>query len=143
MDIIMKIRRAIGIIAKSRERYLLVYKVKNNDLKLAAKANWDFVKGGIEKGENWEEAVKRELKEEVGVCRYTILKKYDDAIEFKFSKNESYDKQKTIMCLVELFDEKITINNDEINRHIFVNKDELMNYIKYEETLKFIEKNLI
>ncbi len=39
---------------------------------------WEFIKGGIEKGETEKDAVKRETKEETGLQKFKIIKKIDD-----------------------------------------------------------------
>ncbi len=69
------IRKAVGAIAYDNEdRYLLVHKVKVMDGKdnQIQMDSWDFVKCGIQTGENALEAVKRELCEEPGCTNYII-----------------------------------------------------------------------
>ena len=67
-------RSVVGIIAFDGEKFLLLHRVLNW-------SGWEFAKGGIEKGENIESAIKRELFEETGIPRFELISKID---EYKF-----------------------------------------------------------
>lgn len=47
---------------------------------------WQFPQGGIEKGEKAEDALYREMKEEIGSSEFKILKKADTLLRYDFPK---------------------------------------------------------
>jgi N-acetylglucosaminyldiphosphoundecaprenol N-acetyl-beta-D-mannosaminyltransferase len=47
--------------------------------------HWQFVQGGLEKGDSWEEAAKREMKEEIGLINKNVFK-----IEKTLEKENKY-----------------------------------------------------
>ena len=70
----MKIRPAVQAVLFSdqeKERKFLV--IKKHDIKMKHEL-WRLVKGGVEKGESERQALKREIKEEVGLEKIKILK---------------------------------------------------------------------
>ena len=54
---------------KKKILYLLIQHLKSG----IYRGHWDFPKGHIEKGENWQETLKREVKEETGITKLKII----------------------------------------------------------------------
>lgn len=46
--------------------------------------SWQFPQGGVDPGEDWEEAARRELREETGITSVTLLGRTDDWIVYDF-----------------------------------------------------------
>lgn len=67
------IRKCVTVVIFDNKQnpFFLVMKRKRNW------EGWEFVKGGIEPGETEEQAVKREIKEETQLQKYTIIKKIE------------------------------------------------------------------
>ena len=84
----MKYRKAVFIVAytKERPRFFKSYAIKY--LLLHRKLHWkgwEFPKGGIERGEKIREAIKREIREEVGL-RIKKIKGFNVFGKYKYDK---------------------------------------------------------
>ena len=115
---------------------------------------WQFPQGGIDKGERSEEALLRELKEEIGTRKVEVIAKYPKWVSYDFPEHvakrmKPYSGQKQRYYLVRL-KKKAVINLDtehpEFMDHKFVDLDELMEHIShfkkpvYAEVLDYFKK---
>jgi 8-oxo-dGTP pyrophosphatase MutT (NUDIX family) len=66
-------------------------------------SGWEFAKGGIEKGEGIESAIKRELFEETGIPRFELVSKID---EYHF-----LNKLTNVMVHVQNYLVRVSSNN--------------------------------
>lgn len=95
---------------------------------------WQFPQGGIDEGEEVEEALFRELKEEIGTNKVKIIYEYPEWIQYDFppkinAKMRPYKGQKQRYFLVKLKKSaKININtkHPEFSDYKFVNVDEAL-----------------
>lgn len=140
----MKIRKAVGAIIRYEDKYLLVRKVRSQSADQTIKPRWDFPKGGFDPNDkSLEDALIRELKEEVGVSDIEVIKRYDETITFNFAKGSAYDRQVTHMFLCEYggpLDALVT-DGKEIDQVALVDKSQVLDMIKYSETLEFLNRN--
>ena len=81
MKNILPLRTGVGIILLNNENKVFVGKRKDNPID-----KWQMPQGGVDKGENFEEAVKRELFEETSI-NIKILKEIDGMLEYELPKN--------------------------------------------------------
>ncbi|MDU6266799.1 MAG: NUDIX hydrolase [Anaerocolumna aminovalerica] len=143
------IRKAVGaIVYDNEDRYLLVHKVKvmdGKDSKIQMDS-WDFVKGGIQTGENALEAVKREIWEETGCTNYVIEKNILEKLFFEF-ENEiafriGFSSQETEMFLIRYLGDKkeLTYDDNEIDSIIFCKKNEVYDKLTNIETKDYWNK---
>jgi bis(5'-nucleosidyl)-tetraphosphatase len=96
-------RYIIGLIVFDGERFLLLHRKLNW-------CGWEFPKGAIEGNETHEEAVKRELCEETGIRKFSIVTKLN---EFDFyDKVRSKTSHITDYLLQVSSNSKVTINNE-------------------------------
>jgi putative (di)nucleoside polyphosphate hydrolase len=97
---------------------------------------WQFPQGGIDEGESSEEALFRELKEEIGTKKVEIIAEYPEWIAYDFpshiaQKMAPFSGQKQRYYLVRL-KEGAVINletkHPEFKRYRFVGIDELLGH---------------
>lgn len=100
---------------------------------------WQFPQGGIDEGESAEEALFRELKEEIGTNKVKVIAQYPDWISYDFPKGvakkmEPYSGQKQCYYLVKL-KKKAEISLDtkhpEFSNYRFVELYELFDHIAH------------
>lgn len=116
---------------------------------------WKFPQGGIEESESEEEAIKRELLEELGVKKYKIIgissckHRYDWDENSLKKVNYKWRGQKQKFYVIEYLsgEEEIRLNEKEIQDYKWVNKKELLkimdhNYVLFKGYKKSIEKVL-
>ena len=115
---------------------------------------WQFPQGGIDEGENPQEALMRELLEEIGTNDVEILCEHPDWMTYDFPgkatvKRYPFDGQTQKYFLVKLKPEaKIELNTKvpEFNEYKFVKPDELFDYIThmkkpiYKKVLDYFKK---
>ncbi len=107
----MKFRKGIGAIILDKNDNIIAF--QRSDYR----DNWQEPEGGIEENETPLEALKRELKEEVGLeeTNYVILKKTKKFFRYSFDKQfMGFDGQEKKFFLVKLLHEPhFTFNNKE------------------------------
>ncbi|MDD2828542.1 MAG: RNA pyrophosphohydrolase [Sulfuricurvum sp.] len=112
-----------------------IFIAERNDLN----AIWQFPQGGIDEGESSEEALFRELKEEIGTKKVEIIAEYPEWISYDFpthiaTKMAPYAGQKQRYYLVRLKDNaKIDLETEhpEFSAYRFVEVDSLFNHIAH------------
>ena len=72
----------VAAVIKKKDKYLIVQRNKNKYLGL----KWEFPGGKVEKGESLEDAVKREIKEELSI-KINVIKKIGE----EYYKDEKID----------------------------------------------------
>ena len=73
---------------------------------------WQCPQGGIEENETYRDALEREIKEEIGLCRFSVIQEMEDLLTYEFpegmkgpvAKNYRGQKQKWFLC--KLLDEE-------------------------------------
>ncbi|SHO80242.1 Adenosine (5')-pentaphospho-(5'')-adenosine pyrophosphohydrolase [hydrothermal vent metagenome] len=101
---------------------------------------WQFPQGGIDEGETPQEALFRELKEEIGTSDVEIIGEYPEWLSYDFTKGSShklysYDGQIQKYFLVRLRDNSsINLNSfitPEFSEYQFLEYDMLMKRVSY------------
>jgi len=100
---------------------------------------WQFPQGGIDEGESSEEALFRELKEEIGTKKVEIVAEYPDWIAYDFpphiaAKMAPYAGQKQRYYLVRLKSGAVIdldTKHPEFRAYRFVDIDELFDHIAH------------
>jgi putative (di)nucleoside polyphosphate hydrolase len=137
----MKIRKSVGaFVVNKNGRFLLARTHGRGDI------YWDIPKGGIEKRETSLVALKRELKEELGTDKFGKIKKLNLSFTFEFPEEIKRDSGEEFQR-VELFsveflgkEDDIKVDNKEISKAIFVNKDEFIEKVSFESTRNAFKK---
>ena len=81
MSKILPLRLGVGIVVLNHENKVFVGKRKDNPID-----KWQMPQGGVDKGENFITAMKRELKEETSIQNIKILKQIDKWFEYELPK---------------------------------------------------------
>ena len=75
-------RNGVGVIILNNENKVFVGKRKDNPVN-----KWQMPQGGVEKGESYLSAMKRELYEETSIKSINILREIDGFFEYELPKN--------------------------------------------------------
>ena len=78
----LPMRNGVGVIILNNENKVFVGKRKDNPVN-----KWQMPQGGVEKGESYLSAMKRELYEETSIESIDILKEIDGFFEYELPKN--------------------------------------------------------
>ena len=78
----LPLRIGVGAIVLNNENKIFVGKRADNPID-----KWQMPQGGVDKGENFISAMKRELKEETSIQNIKILKQIDQWFEYELPKN--------------------------------------------------------
>lgn len=98
-----KKRYIIGLIVFDGERFLLLHRKLNWK-------GWEFPKGGVENNEDYKDTIKRELFEETGIKKFSIVDKID---EFVFRDNVRKKESFITNYLVHVSsNSKVVLNNE-------------------------------
>jgi len=137
----MRIRKSVGAFIVNKDGKFLLLKTRG-----MTRVYWDILKGGVKEGEKLENALMREMKEELGTDKFGEIKKLDFSFTFKFPK-KIREKIKFDSERVELFsvnfigDEKdIKVDGREILDFKFVDEDEFKRSVTYEKTREAFER---
>ncbi len=78
----LPMRNGVGVIILNKENKVFVGKRKDNP-----KNNWQMPQGGVDNGEDYISAMRRELYEETSIKSIKILKEIDGFFEYELPKN--------------------------------------------------------
>jgi len=115
---------------------------------------WQFPQGGIDKGEEVEEALFRELEEEIGTAKAKIISEYPEWISYDFpekiaKKMKPYKGQTQRYFLMKLKKSAVinlATEHPEFSDYKFVGVDELLSHTAhfkkpiYETVINYFKK---
>ena len=78
----LPMRNGVGVIILNKDHKVFVGKRKDNPID-----RWQMPQGGVEKGESYLSAMKRELYEETSIKSIDILREIDGFFEYELPKN--------------------------------------------------------
>jgi putative (di)nucleoside polyphosphate hydrolase len=78
----LPMRTGVGIIVLNKNNHVFVGKRKDNPVD-----KWQMPQGGVDKGEGYTAAMRRELSEETSIKNIKILKEIDQMYEYELPEN--------------------------------------------------------
>jgi 8-oxo-dGTP pyrophosphatase MutT (NUDIX family) len=130
---------------------VIYYKDKNNIYFLILHrvlrwVGWEILKGTIKKNEKPLQALKRELKEEINIKNFKVIKKINKQIKFKWDHNNVIINNIFLVKIDK--NSKIILNKNtrkEHDGHLWVNKQKAIKILTWNNTktlLKGLNRNL-
>ena len=112
MSNILPLRTGVGVIVLNKDNKVFVGKRKDNPID-----KWQMPQGGVDKGEELVDAMRRELKEETSIKNIKIIKEIDGWLDYELPKNllgkiwkGKYRGQKQKWFIVKFLGEESEIN---------------------------------
>ncbi len=124
-----------------KPKILILHRIKNW-------TGWEFLKGGLKKGENVDSCLAREILEETGAKRYEV-KKTNYTIKYDWPKwytkdSERFNGAVGKLFIVRIFNKKIKIDRSEHDKFKWVSPNNAIKYLTHKEqknALKYVLKN--
>ena len=131
----LPMRNGVGVIIFNKHKKIFVGKRKDNPVD-----KWQMPQGGVDEGEDYFSAMKRELKEETSIINVKILKELEGFFEYELPENligiiwkGQFRGQKQKWFIAEYLgaDSEINLNtkNPEFIEWKWISPDELPNVI--------------
>lgn len=145
-------KKVNAVILNSKNHILLLQLANYSDV------DWNTPGGGIEEGETPEEAIMRELQEELGTDKFEIVEKSKIKNKYNFpgfvvvqqlKKGNQYKGQEQAQFIVHFLgeDEEIKIQAEEIRAYKWVNYNDLETHLNFpgqwENIKRVIQKSSI
>lgn len=132
----MKYDRSIGVIVFKRFPRSLKYLVLKH-----SKGHWAFPKGHADKGETKLETAKRELKEETGIKRITLISKRVLLKEEYVIRKEDKRIHKTVEYFIaETATDKVKIDGDEILNYKWCTPEGAQKLLTFPQSKRLAKK---
>ena len=131
----LPMRNGVGVIIFNKNKKIFVGKRKDNPVD-----KWQMPQGGVDEGEDYFSAMKRELEEETSIINFKILKELEGFFEYELPKNligiiwkGQFRGQKQKWFIAEYLGEDSEINlntkNPEFIEWKWISPNELPNVI--------------
>ena len=76
--------------------------------------HWDFPKGNVEQGEDEEETVRREIKEETGIKNIKVLPVFKREIEYYYRKDEYMVRKQVVFYIAEANTGRVKLSQEHL-----------------------------
>jgi bis(5'-nucleosidyl)-tetraphosphatase len=146
----MPVEKSAGAVIFRKENHKIYYLLLNYPAisHRAEKDYWDFPKGHIEKGENLEDTVKREIFEETGLKDLKILPGFKETIKYFFRFQGKNVLKFVTFLLAETTEKEVQISSEHrgyewltfekaLKRLTFENAKEIL-----KKAHQFVEKEI-
>ena len=135
MDQVMKEAVSSGIILfnenDNTRRYLLLN---------YPTGHWDFIKGGIEDGENPHETSIRESREETGITDIEFIDGYEEEIEYFFRADNHDIHKKVIFFLAKTNSTNVVLSHEHLN-FLWLDYETALKKLTYDNAINLLKKS--
>ena len=94
----------------------LVYCIENQDIKFLllqySQGHWDFPKGNRERGENYIETIRREIKEETGISDLNFIDGFVKEISYKYLRHNQLISKKVVYFLARTNSKDVVLSSE-------------------------------
>ena len=102
--------------------------------------HWDFIKGGMEDGENPRQTSIREAKEETGITDIEFIDGYEEKIEYFFRANNHDIHKKVIFFLAKTNSINVKLSHEHIN-FIWLDYENALKKLSYDNAVNLLKKS--
>ena len=102
--------------------------------------HWDFIKGGMEDGENPRQTSIREAKEETGIMDIEFIDGYEEKIEYFFRANNHDIHKKVIFFLAKTNSINVKLSHEHIN-FIWLDYENALKKLTYDNAVNLLKKS--
>ena len=102
--------------------------------------HWDFVKGGVEFGENHHQTASRETKEETGISDIEFIDGFKEEIEYFFRANNHNIHKKVIFFLARTKTTNVILSNEHLN-FIWLDFETAIKKLTYDNAINLLKKS--
>ncbi len=150
----MPFEKSVGAVVFRREGNKILYLLiqhPGKDKNDKQGGHWDLPKGHIEKGESWEETLKREVKEETGISRLKIIPGFSTWIKYFYRAKGDEEKRRrksktgvnvfkiVTFYLAETKGKKVKLSYEHIN-YAWLEYKQAVERITYKQTENVLER---
>lgn len=102
-------------------------------------SGWEFVKGGVESSESFEEAVKREIIEEAGISEVSVVSGFSKLMHWE-SGETRYDYK--VFLVKTGYTDKITLNEEVVEHDSFkwADESETLRLLTHEDNKRIFKE---
>ena len=102
--------------------------------------HWDFIKGGMEDGENPRQTSIREAKEETGITDIEFIDGYEEKIEYFFRANNHDIHKKVIFFLAKTNSTDVILSHEHLN-FIWLDYENALKKLTYDNAVNLLKKS--
>ena len=102
--------------------------------------HWDFIKGGMEDGENPRQTSIREAKEETGIMDIEFIDGYEEKIEYFFRANNHDIHKKVIFFLAKTNSINVKLSHEHLN-FIWLDYENALKKLTYDNAVNLLKKS--
>ena len=127
-------RKSVGLVVFSRVggkcEYLLLH---------YASGHWDFTKGGVEKGESELETALRELREETGISKVSVIPGFRESIHYFFREKNELVSKEVVFLLAESPSREVKLSHEHVGFE-WLSLAQALERLTFENSKKVLEK---